>query len=133
MRGFIRNRNEGEVVYRNIFEGFDKDKSKHARSKWIVKEEKRMDDRRRRNRKIDDKKRKKVPKKRRQNSGVNKVQEKRQKICKTSHVVPSVPEGKEAMDSYDIPVEEKQPLRGGALLFQMRKDRTLLYQQGLDN
>ena len=157
LRGFVKNCNDGEdgvVQYRNIFEGFDSRKSNEARKKWIVKEKKRMRDRQIRKKEVDERKKeiedrklkkkgKKTVKKRKKKG---KKKGKKRKIAKVESAPKELPRKLPRMEpvismsqelddwksagEYD---EEEEPLRGGALLFRRRKDRTMILKEKIDN
>lgn len=162
LRGFIKNRNDGEesdVEYRNIFEGFNSRKSNQARKKWIVKEKKRMKDRMIRNKEAvkrkkekEAKKLKRAEKKKERNKGRKKGRKKAKKrrIAKVQNVpnpvprkqprllpelplAPEIEEDSKSIVGSDEMEDEMEPLRGGALLFRKRRDRTMVLKLNIDN
>ena len=147
LRGFIKKGDDaklGEVQYRNVFEGFNSSISKEARKKWIAKERKRMNDRQKRQKKAEERKLEKEAKKNKKQgnrkgkkrsivkteSKTEAIPRKKQRVAQVVPLPPVIEEDSKSVDDSD---EVEAPLRGGALLFQRRKDRTLLFKENIDN
>ena len=151
LRGFIKNCNDGEgsvVQYRNIFEGFNSSTSSEARKKWISKEKKRMRDRQNRKKEVDERKKekedgkikkkgKKKEKKKGKKRRIVKVegapQELPRKLPRLVPVMSMSQELDEDCKRVGGSDEVEEPLRGGALLFRRRKDRTMVLKEKIDN
>ena len=149
---------DSQTEYRNPFRGFDEEKSRAARLTWIQKEQTRIkqrkmrllkkkkeEEKKKKKKEEKSKKKKKKEKKSKKKMVVKKQKRKRRGISgKVRRRKKLIPKKKKAfnndrrlemeVDSFSEReiLEKTIPLKGGALLFRNRADRTMVLKDNID-